>query len=181
MHTFTEGIFMEFKLSVPEGLKVEKTGDTLSVSGPKGVVKKVFSHPRVSLDVAGDIRVSTGSEAKMDRAVAGTWVAHLNNMFRGAEKGFTYKLKVVFTHFPLIIKAGAGEVTVSNFMGEKGTRHAKIVGDAKVQVEKEYITVSGPNKEDVGQTSVNIEQACKKKKKDLRVFQDGVYVVSKSE
>lgn len=172
---------MEFKLAVPEGLKVEKKGDTLSVTGPKGVVKKVFKHPRVSLEAGGDIKISTGSEARADRAVAGAWVAHTNNMFRGAEKGFAYKLKVVFTHFPLIIKAGPGEVTVSNFMGEKGTRHAKIVGDTKVQIEKENITVTGPNKEDVAQTSVNIEQACKKKKKDLRVFQDGVYVISKGD
>lgn len=170
---------MEITLEMPEGVQVSKEGDVLNVSGSRGSVKKVFSHPRVTLDVSDKIKISTSSKARKDRAVLGTWVAHLKNMFSGVEKGYEYKMKIIFTHFPMIIKQDGNKIIIANFMGEKGTRTALVVGDTEVKLEKEYITLSGPNKEDVSQSAANIEQACRKKKKDLRVFHDGIYICSK--
>ncbi|MEC7431143.1 MAG: 50S ribosomal protein L6, partial [Candidatus Thermoplasmatota archaeon] len=46
---------------------------------------------------------------------------------------------------------------------------------------KTDVTVSGSDREKVGQTAANIERACKIKKRDRRVFQDGIYIVSKGE
>jgi len=48
-----------------------------------------------------------------------------------------------------------------------------------VEAKGENVTVSGIDKEKVGQTAANIERATKVKKRDIRVFQDGVYIVSK--
>ena len=50
----------------------------------------------------------------------------------------------------------------------------------EVEAKSRQVFVRGFNKEDVGQTCANLEQACKKKGKDLRVFQDGIYIVEKS-
>ena len=47
------------------------------------------------------------------------------------------------------------------------------------QVKGKEITVTGHNKEDVGQTSANLEQASRIKGRDIRVFQDGIYRISK--
>jgi large subunit ribosomal protein L6 len=41
--------------------------------------------------------------------------------------------------------------------------------------------VQGLNLEDVSQTAANIEQATKVKKKDPRVFLDGIYVYEQNE
>jgi len=171
---------MEIVLPVPEGLTAMYEANMLRVSGPKGSVERVFSHPRVFLESGGkDVRIRTESDARKDRAVVGTWAAHIKNMFMGVQEGYEYKLKIVSTHFPITVKVVEGEVHISNFMGEKGIRRAKILDGCKVSIQKEYITVAGLDKERVAQTAANIESACMKKRKDPRVFQDGIYIIKK--
>jgi large subunit ribosomal protein L6 len=53
---------------------------------------------------------------------------------------------------------------------------ARIVGGAEVEVVGDEILVRGVDKEEVGQTALNIEQASRPKGKDPRVFQDGCYL-----
>jgi large subunit ribosomal protein L6 len=102
-------------------------------------------------------------------------------MVTGVRKGFTYKLKIVFSHFPISVKIKDKTVLIENFTGERNPRKAKIVGNAKVKVQSEDIIVQDLNLESVSQTAANIEQATKVKKKDPRVFLDGIYVYERSE
>lgn len=67
-------------------------------------------------------------------------------------------------------------VKITNFLGEKYPRYAQIVGDVRVTVKGDIITVSGIDKETVGQTAANLEQATRIVKRDPRVFQDGIYL-----
>jgi large subunit ribosomal protein L6 len=53
------------------------------------------------------------------------------------------------------------------------------VGSAQVKVQGDEVIITGVNKEDVGQTMANLEQATKIKGRDPRVFQDGIYLVAK--
>jgi large subunit ribosomal protein L6 len=50
-----------------------------------------------------------------------------------------------------------------------------------VKIEPEDIIVEGVNLEDVSQTAANIEQATRVRKKDPRVFLDGIYVYERNE
>jgi len=87
----------------------------------------------------------------------------------------------VHAHFPMqvaITKEG-DTVSVSNFLGERKPRIAKIVEGAKVELKGGEIVVSGINKEAVGQTAADIEQTTRIKGYDPRVFQDGIYLVEK--
>jgi large subunit ribosomal protein L6 len=86
---------------------------------------------------------------------------------------------VVYAHFPIKVEVDKGKkiVKISNFLGEKLPRYASIVGDTEVRVEGDRIYIEGISKEDVGQTAANIRLATKIKKKDPRVFMDGIYVV----
>jgi large subunit ribosomal protein L6 len=88
-------------------------------------------------------------------------------------------MKVVYSHFPIQLKASPNEVTISNFLGERKPRNAKIIAGTKVNLGKDEVTVSGIDKEKVGQTMANIEQATRVKGFDVRVFQDGIYLVEK--
>jgi large subunit ribosomal protein L6 len=72
-----------------------------------------------------------------------------------------------------------GEVLIENFIGERYARRADIVGDVKVTVKQDEVIVSGIDKEAVGQTAANIEQATKISRKDPRKFLDGIYVAEK--
>jgi large subunit ribosomal protein L6 len=89
-------------------------------------------------------------------------------------------MKIVYAHFPMTVKVQGKTVTIDNFLGERSPRVAKIIGDdVKVQVKGDDVTITGINKEHVGQTMANIEQATKIKRRDPRIFQDGIYLVDK--
>ena len=100
-------------------------------------------------------------------------------MVKGVNEGFLYEMKILFAHFPMKVAVKGNVVTIDNFLGEKATRNSAIVGDAKVKVKGDSVTIEGNNKEDVGQTAGNLEKATVVKGRDTRVFQDGIYIISK--
>ena len=90
-----------------------------------------------------------------------------------------YKLKIVFSHFPVTTKIVGTHLEISNYLGEKFPRCAEIVPGVKVIAGKDEIVVEGIDVEKVGQTAANLERATRVSYKDPRVFQDGVYLISR--
>lgn len=87
-------------------------------------------------------------------------------------------MEVFYSHFPMQVRVDGEEVVIENFLGERAPRRTSIHGDTEVDVDGETLTLSGPDKEDVGQTAADIEQLTVVKGKDDRVFQDGVYITN---
>jgi large subunit ribosomal protein L6 len=116
---------------------------------------------------------------KREKALVGTYGAHIRNMLVGATKGFEYKMKIVYAHFPIKTSIKGDIFVIENFLGEKFPRKTRILGATKVQVKGDQVVLTGPNVEDVGQTAANIERATKIKGFDPRVFQDGIYITEK--
>ncbi len=168
------------EIVVPENLQVNLENDTISISSEKGELSRTFSHPKVRLSVNGNtVTVECKNPRRREKAFAGTYVAHIKNMIRGLTDGFEYKMKTVFSHFPIKTSVEGNDFVIQNFLGERAARHAKILDGITVEAKGEDITVRGIDKEKVGQTVANIERATKVKKRDIRVFQDGVYRISK--
>lgn len=169
-------------IQVPDDVEVTLEGRKVTVKGVKGTLTRDFSQAPISMELQGKtIRVWADWPRKKESALVGTVYAHINNMITGVRKGFTYKLKIVFSHFPISVKIQDKTVLIENFTGERNPRRAKIIGDAKVKVSGEDIIVQGINLEDVSQTAANIEQATKVKRKDPRIFLDGIYLYERSE
>jgi large subunit ribosomal protein L6 len=169
-------------IQVPDDVEVTLEGKTVTVKGVRGTLTRDFSQAPISMELQGkSIRVWADWPRKKESALVGTVYAHINNMITGVRKGFTYKLKIVFSHFPISVKVQDKTVLIENFTGERNPRRAKIIGDAKVKVSSEDIIVQGINLEDVSQTAANIEQATKVKRKDPRIFLDGIYLYERSE
>jgi large subunit ribosomal protein L6 len=169
-------------IQVPDDVEVTLEGKTVTVKGVRGTLTRDFSQAPISMELQGkSIRVWADWPRKKESALVGTVYAHINNMITGVRKGFTYKLKIVFSHFPISVKVQGKTVLIENFTGERNPRRAKIIGDAKVKVSSEDIIVQGINLEDVSQTAANIEQATKVKRKDPRIFLDGIYLYERSE
>ena len=167
------------EIGIPENIQVNISGANISVKGPKGELKKELTYPGVEIKKDGSKIVLRAVEAgKKKKAVIGSFVAHLNNMFKGVASGFKYKLKIVFSHFPITAKVSGNKLEITNFLGEKSPRRAVILPGVKVNAGKDEVIVEGVNIEDVGQTAANIEQITRVKHRDTRVFQDGVYLVS---
>ena len=169
-------------IQVPEGVTINLEGKKVTVKGAKGTLKRDFSFIPISISAdGGTIRVWAEWPRKKEAALIGTIHSHIQNMISGVQKGFTYKIKIVFSHFPISVKVQGKLVTIENFTGERRARNAKILGDVKVKVEAEDVVVQGLNLEDVSQTAANIEQITKVKRKDPRIFLDGLYVYERNE
>ena len=163
-------------IEIPEEVDVKVEGRAVTVKGEKGTLTRDFSHAPVSVQLDEDvIKIRASWPRKREAALVGTICSHIQNMIVGVTNGFTYKLKIVFSHFPISVKVREKTVTIENFTGERSPRIAKIMGDAKVTPKGDDVTVQGINIEDVSQTAANIERATKVKKKDPRVFLDGIY------
>jgi large subunit ribosomal protein L6 len=170
-------------IQVPDGVDVKVEGRKVTVNGAKGTLQRDFSYVPISLGAEDDKTVRVWAEwpRKKEASLVGTIYSHIQNMITGVQKGFSYKLKIVFSHFPMSVKVQDKTVLIENFTGERRARKVKIIGDVKVKVESEDVIVEGINLEDVSQTAANIEQATKVKKKDPRVFLDGIYVYERNE
>ena len=167
-------------VDLPEGVTATLQGRTLTIKGKLGQSKKHFDKVNVNVAVDGNRVVFTPfSVKKKDNVIINTVASIVNNMVTGVTKGFTYRLKVVYAHFPITIKTKGDQILVENFVGERSPRVSKIVGDCKVSVEGDDIIVKGASLEDVGQTAANVELATKIKRKDQRIFLDGVYIYHK--
>ncbi|HEV2138695.1 MAG TPA: 50S ribosomal protein L6 [Nitrososphaerales archaeon] len=169
-------------VEMPEGVTVDLQGRILSIKGKLGEGKKHFDKINVNISVEGNkVLISPFSRKKKDNVIINTVASLVNNMITGVTKGYTYKLKVVYAHFPITVKTKGSQILVENFVGERSPRVAQIVGNCKVTIEGDDIIVKGVSVEDVGQTAANVELATKIKRKDQRVFLDGVYIYHKEQ
>jgi len=174
----------ERKLPIPEGVQIDIQGRRIKATGPKGTIGEDFGHLPVQFAVEGQsLRVYAAWARKREVALVGTALAHVRNMIRGVTSGFTYKLKIVYAHFPVTVKVNEKDkkLTIDNFTGEKTARVVRIVGSAKVKLASDEIHVQGINLNDVSQTAANIQYATKIPDKDQRVFLDGIYIFEKKE
>ncbi len=171
---------VENSVEIPGEVALRLEGRKVTVSGEKGEVTKDFGHTRLDMEHDGDIlRIWVVNPRKRDAALVNTIAAHVKNMFKGVTQGFTYRMKIVFVHFPMTIRTQGKKVVIHNFTGERKPREAEIVGGAIVRIEGEDIIVEGVDIEEVAQTAANIQQTMKIRRKDLRKFLDGIYVYSK--
>jgi large subunit ribosomal protein L6 len=169
-------------IQIPEDVEITIQGRIVTVKGAKGTLTRDFSNAPISMQLDGKVlRIWAEWPRKKEAALVGTIYSHIQNMITGVRKGFTCKLKIVFSHFPISVKVKDKTVLIENFTGERNPRKAKIVGDVQIKVQSEDIIIQGINLEDVSQTAANIEQATKVKRKDPRVFLDGIYVHEKIE
>jgi large subunit ribosomal protein L6 len=169
-------------VEVPEDVEITLEVKKLTFKGAKGTLTRDFSFAPIKIKLDGrTIRVWAEWPRKKEAALVGTIYSHVQNMIAGVTKGFTYKLKIVFSHFPISVKVKDRAVLIENFTGERSPRKSRIMGDAKVVVQPEDIIVQGIDLESVSQTAANMEQATKVKRKDPRIFLDGVYVYERNE
>jgi large subunit ribosomal protein L6 len=171
---------MQKIVEIPDGIKIELENFKVKVSGPKGNLEKDFYSPLFAKDIkiqidGNKVTISSESERKKIKAMIGTIAAFTRNMIKGVTEGYLVKLKIVFMHFPFTIKITGKEVMINNFLGEKTPRKTEVVGDSKVEINGDEITVTGISKDDVGQTASNLEKITLIRARDRRVFQDGIF------
>jgi len=173
--------FYKEEMEIPEGVKVTLDGNHhITVKGPNGKITKDFSHVRgIKVSIEGNkIIFSTNFPKSGTLALTKTIINLIKNLIIGVQTNYKYICKVCYSHFPCTVevKPDKKEIHVVNFLGERAPRVTHYLDNVDVKVEGEDVILTGPDKETLGQTAANIQRCCRIRKKDPRVFQDGVYL-----
>ncbi len=166
-------------LEIPNGVAVEVNGNMICVTGKSTELIGIESKS-IKVKVEGKIlKLYAESDNKRIRKQIGTTKAHIKNRFKGVINGHFYRLKICSGHFPMNVSISKNEFIVKNFVGEKVPRIMKINERVKVKIEGDYVIIEGSNKDLAGQVAASIEQLTRRPGYDARVFQDGIYIISK--
>lgn len=103
----------------------------------------------------------------------------------GVTKGFQYKMRAVYAHFPIncVTTEGNSIIEIRNFLGEKYIRRVKMAPGVTVvnsPKQKDELIIEGNSLEDVSSSAALIQQSTTVKNKDIRKFLDGLYVSEKT-
>lgn len=167
-------------IEIPEGIEINLEENELSVKGEHGENKRKFNFGKLDVEKKDNkIIIGNKKSTKREKKLMNTIVAHINNMIKGVQEKFEYKLKICFSHFPFSVEVQGNQATIKNFLGEKIPRKLQILEGVEVKVEKEIITMNSINKELAGQTAANFEKATRITNRDRRIFQDGIFITNK--
>jgi len=176
-----KAVYLYEEIQIPEKVTARLEGTTLVIKGPKGEIKKDFGYAKGVLmrQEGNKIILETTFADRRKKSLFYSIKAHMENMITGVTKGYRYYLKIIYTHFPMTVKVVGDEVQITNLIGEKNVRRAKILPGVKVTVKGEDIEVEGIDVYNVSQTAANIERAAKITGYDRRVFSDGIFMYKK--
>ena len=169
------------EVEIPEGITMELENAKIIINGPEGKNERNYKMPNVSVEKKENkLVISSKKGTKNEKKLVNTFAAHVNNMVKGVQKKFEYRLKVCFSHFPINVEIKGKEVVIKNFLGEKVPRKTLIPEGVEVDLDKDFITVTSTDLEKAGQVAANFEVATKIRNRDKRVFQDGIFIISKA-
>ncbi len=173
---------MEKKIDIPEEIEIEVQEEGVKVKKDNEELEEKFKLNGINIEKQeNELKISKKDPKREDKAMIGTIKGKIENAIKGLQEGYTYKLRVIYKHFPINLSVKGNKLKIQNFAGEQKPRYANIVGDTDVKVKGEEIIVKGKNKEHAGQTAANLEQATWIRNKDPRVFEDGIYIIEKPE
>jgi len=172
------------ELAVPDGCTITIKCRKVNVSGPRGKLALDLSHLPIDLKLSEDgktVIVERWFTSGKQAASIHTAISHVSNMFIGVTKGFQYKMRFVYSHFPInvTIVNKDSRVEIRNFLGEKVVRVVDALSGVTVKRSadvKDEIVLEGNDIQHVSRTCALIQQICAVKRKDLRKFLDGIYV-----
>lgn len=170
-------------IEIPKGIEVSLIGKNhIKIKGKKGTLERHFERVTAQIDINkkdNKVEVFDYFTNRKSKAIVGTISSHIVNMIKGVQKPYVYKLKIIYSHFPISVKVIGKEVEYTGLYGQKDKKRIPILGVTKVKVAGQDIVVEGIDIEHVSQTAASIEQSTRlrgKHSKDSRIFQDGIYV-----
>ncbi|GBF89983.1 60S ribosomal proteinL9-like [Raphidocelis subcapitata] len=181
-------------VEIPKGIEIEVKGRRVRVKGPRGVLVRDFRHLAVDMFLLDEeteegekkklLRVDCHFGKKKRLAAIRTACSHVLNMITGTTKGFEYKMRLVYAHFPINanIEGKGTVIELRNFLGEKRVRVVNMLPGVTIErssAVKDELILTGNDIENVSRSAALIHQVCLVKNKDIRKFLDGVYVSDK--
>ena len=179
----------KFNLTVPDDVELGINARVVTVKGPRGALTLNFKHTPIDISF---VPGSNNKEVQLDRwfgsgkslSTVKSVHSHITNGIIGVTKGFQYKMRFVYAHFPINVTITNKDkrIEIRNFLGEKVVRVVDALGDVTVKRStdvKDEIILSGTSIDAVSRTCALVSQICNVKNKDIRKFLDGIYVSHK--
>ncbi|KAJ9104468.1 hypothetical protein QFC21_001963 [Naganishia friedmannii] len=174
-------------LSIPEGVDIKIKSRVVTVTGPRGTLTKAVRHIQMDIQT---VKTANGLEARFTVwhgvrkhvACLRTVKSMVANMITGVTRGFQYKMKLVYAHFPInpVIAGDGKAVEIRNFLGEKVVRKCPMLAGVTIKEgAKDELVIEGNDIENVSQSAASITDKCRVKDKDIRKFLDGIYTSEK--
>lgn len=173
-------------ITIPDEVSIEVKGRMVRVKGPRGTLFKDFKHLAVDMylfEEEGEKKLKVDCHFGKRKRLASirTVCSHVLNLIKGVTKGFQYKMRLVYAHFPININIeGNGTIIeIRNFLGEKRVRIVNMLPGVKIvrsDAVKDELVLTGNDIENVSRSCALIHQVCLVKNKDIRKFLDGIYI-----
>jgi large subunit ribosomal protein L6 len=148
-------------IQIPENVEIKISVDSILVKGPKGEISRSL-HPDVIVEQKDkEILVKPKNESKESRALWGTYRSLINNMVKGVKDGYEKILVYEGIGFKSEVKNDSSVESGKILELNVGFTHSVKVPAPKgidFKAEKNQITVSGIDKELVGQVAANIRK-----------------------
>ena len=139
-------------IAITAGVQVTVSGNEVTIKGPKGELTKTF-RPEVTVAVVDDTIVLTKKgDNVFARSLWGTVGSHVRNMMEGVTKGFEKKLILEGVGF----KSAVVGTILDLALGFSHPVKIEIPAGLTVTAEKNIISISGIDKELVGQFSAYV-------------------------
>ncbi|KAL8162346.1 hypothetical protein V2J09_013835 [Rumex salicifolius] len=178
-------------MDIPEGVTIKINAKIIEVEGPRGKLTKNFKHLNLDFQLITDeatgklkLKIDSWFGSRKTTAAIRTALSHVQNLITGVTKGYRYKMRMVYAHFPINASiAGASKsIEIRNFLGEKKVRKVEMLDGVTItrsEKVKDELVLDGNDIELVSRSAALINQKCHVKKKDIRKFLDGIYVSEK--
>ncbi|MEW5907828.1 MAG: 50S ribosomal protein L6 [Patescibacteria group bacterium] len=139
---------------IPDNVEVKKEDNQFMVKGPLGELSRSFKN-EIEISIDGkEINLKIKKETKEAPMLIGTYVSHLRNMIEGVTKGYEKKLIVEGIGY----RAQMQDNVLFLSLGFSHPVKIEIPKDLKVAVENNIITISGIDKENVGNFAAKIRE-----------------------
>ncbi|POY71524.1 hypothetical protein BMF94_5445 [Rhodotorula taiwanensis] len=187
-------IYKEEEFEIPEGVTVAIKARIVTVTGPRGTLQKNLQHTNMSMRITAPsdkaikpvhkVKLVVWHGARKHVACLRTVRSIIENMVTGVRYGFSYKMRLVYAHFPInvIIADNKESVEIRNFLGEKRVRNVKMLEGVTIsesKSQKDEIIIEGNDVDMVSQSAADIHgqnsftdkkrrEKCLVKNKDIR-------------
>ena len=140
-------------VTLPSGVSVDVTGQTVTAKGKLGTLKLVVSNEIAATVEDGKVVVKPKNDTKRARALWGTTRALVNNMVNGVAAGFTVNLEINGVGY----RAAVQGKMLNLQLGYSHEVHFPIPDDVKITCEKPTaIRITGADRQRVGQMAAVI-------------------------
>ena len=141
-------------VKVPQGVKITFAGELITVEGPKGKLTQKY-HPVIAFEDKGvEIVVSRVNEEKQTKAFHGLYRNLLNNMVTGVSTGFSKTLVITGVGYRAEVQGNLLFLS----LGYSNDIYFGIPEGITIAAEASRVTVSGTDKQRVGEISAQIRK-----------------------